>query len=96
VHGEPTPLPAELPAALRTIVAKSIEKDPAERYQSMRDLVVDLKRVARRSEAAAVSVERASVRLAPLSTPRARRPAYAAIAALSVAVRSGLARLRKK
>ncbi len=51
VHGLPSPLPAEIPEALRGIVEKAIEKDPAERYQSMRDLVVDLRRVARRSAA---------------------------------------------
>ena len=51
VHGVPSPLPAEIPEALRGIVEKAIEKDPAERYQSMRDLVVDLRRVARRSVA---------------------------------------------
>jgi formylglycine-generating enzyme required for sulfatase activity len=60
VHAEPTALPAELPGALRTIVAKAIEKDPAERYQSMRDLVVDLKRVARKSEAGVTPAERTS------------------------------------
>lgn len=83
VHAEPTPLPAEIPEALRTIVAKAIEKDPAERYQSMRDLVVDLKRVARRGEAGAVSGERASVAERPLR--RARAPTYAAFAVLVVA-----------
>ena len=51
VHGVPSPLPAAIPGALRGIVEKAIEKDPAERYQSMRDLVVDLRRVARRSVA---------------------------------------------
>jgi serine/threonine-protein kinase len=51
-HGEPSPLPAEIPEALRAIVEKAIEKDPADRYQSMRDLVVDLRRVVRRSAAA--------------------------------------------
>ena len=29
------------------VVEKALEKDPADRYQSMRDLVVDLRRVAR-------------------------------------------------
>lgn len=36
-----------LPAGLRFAVDKAIEKDPADRYQSMRDLVVDLRRAAR-------------------------------------------------
>jgi serine/threonine-protein kinase len=49
VHNEPMALPADLPEALRSIVEKALEKDPADRYQSMRDLVVDLKRVVRRT-----------------------------------------------
>jgi eukaryotic-like serine/threonine-protein kinase len=43
------PLSDAIPAALRTIVEKSLEKDPAERYQSMRDLVVDLRRLSRQT-----------------------------------------------
>jgi predicted esterase len=49
IHAEPTPLPGTVPEALRAIVEKAIEKDPAERYQTMRDFAVDLRRVARRS-----------------------------------------------
>jgi TolB-like protein/cytochrome c-type biogenesis protein CcmH/NrfG len=45
-------LPADVPAELRTIVAKALEQDPADRYQSMRDLVVDLRRIGRQSDAA--------------------------------------------
>ena len=37
------PLPGEVPQSLRLIVEKALEKDPADRYQSMRDLVVDLR-----------------------------------------------------
>ena len=39
-----------MPAELRTIVAKALEPEPADRYQTMRDLVVDLRRLARRPE----------------------------------------------
>ena len=59
VH-RPAPPLAELcpdvPVALRMIVEKALEKDPAERYQSMRDLVVDLRRVARQSAEGATPV----------------------------------------
>jgi serine/threonine protein kinase len=48
VHGAAPPLAGDIPLALRTIVEKALEKDPAERYQSTRDLVVDLRRVTRR------------------------------------------------
>ena len=47
VHDPPPSLPDHLPAALRAIVDKALEKEPADRYQTMRDLVVDLRRAAR-------------------------------------------------
>jgi Tol biopolymer transport system component len=43
----PEPLPPQIPSGLRNIVEKALEKDPAERYQSMREMVVDLRRTAR-------------------------------------------------
>ena len=51
IHGIPEPLDAAVPFELRLIAEKGLENDPAERYQTMRDLVVDLKRVQRRSGA---------------------------------------------
>ena len=39
--------------ALRMVVEKALEKDPAERYQSMREMVVDLRRLTRQSGEAA-------------------------------------------
>jgi tetratricopeptide (TPR) repeat protein len=45
----PASLGEEVPAELRAIVAKALEPEPADRYQTMRDLVVDLRRLARRS-----------------------------------------------
>ena len=38
-----------IPLALRMVVEKALEKDPAERYQSMRDMVVDLRRLSRQT-----------------------------------------------
>ena len=49
VHETPEPLPDAIPYELRLIVEKALEKDPAERYQTMRELVIDLKRVQRQS-----------------------------------------------
>jgi Tol biopolymer transport system component len=43
IHGEPQPLAENIPPALRSVVEKALEKDPADRYQSMRDLVADLR-----------------------------------------------------
>ena len=45
----PPPLNGDVPATLRNAVEKMLEKDPADRYQSMRDVVVDLRRVVRQS-----------------------------------------------
>ena len=60
IHGAPEPLGEHIPIALRIAVEKALEKDPAERYQTMRELVVDLRRVARQSEAVSAVSGRAS------------------------------------
>jgi Tol biopolymer transport system component len=44
----PDALGPECPAELQFVVQKALEKDPAERYQSTREIVVDLRRLARR------------------------------------------------
>jgi serine/threonine protein kinase/TolB-like protein/thioredoxin-like negative regulator of GroEL len=43
------PLGEAVPASLRSIVAKALETQPADRYQTMRELVIDLRRLVRRS-----------------------------------------------
>jgi len=48
-HETPPSLPSELPHALRLVVEKALEKDPADRYQSMRELVVDLRKLVRQT-----------------------------------------------
>jgi Tol biopolymer transport system component/predicted Ser/Thr protein kinase len=48
IHTSPAPLSDDIPLALRMVVDKALEQDPAERYQTMRDMVVDLRRLARR------------------------------------------------
>jgi Tol biopolymer transport system component len=52
VHAPAEPLPAGLPELLRMGVDKALQKDPADRYQTMRDLVADLRRVTRSASAA--------------------------------------------
>jgi Tol biopolymer transport system component len=47
IHGTPQPLGEEVPPMLRMAVEKTLEKDPSDRYQSMREIVVDLKRFTR-------------------------------------------------
>ena len=48
VSSAPAALPEHLPIGLRMIVEKALEKEPGDRYQSARDLVVDLRREVRR------------------------------------------------
>ena len=47
LNAAPKPVGAEVPYELRAMVGKALEKDPADRYQSMREMVVDLKRFQR-------------------------------------------------
>lgn len=47
IHGHPEPLSADIPQPVRGVVEKALEKDPAERYQTMKDVVVDLRRNSR-------------------------------------------------
>jgi serine/threonine protein kinase/Tol biopolymer transport system component len=51
LHGAYPALPPDLPPELRAAVAKALNKSPDERYQSMRNLVADLKRVLQASPA---------------------------------------------
>jgi Tol biopolymer transport system component/predicted Ser/Thr protein kinase len=47
IHEAPLPLEEGVPVKVQTVAEKALEKDPAERYQSMREMTVDLKRLAR-------------------------------------------------
>ena len=47
IHADPPPLGDDVPVSLRLLIEKALEKDPAERYQTMRDLVIDLRRLSR-------------------------------------------------
>jgi serine/threonine protein kinase/Tol biopolymer transport system component len=65
VHRAADPLPEDVPLPLRMVVEKALEKDPADRFQSMRDMVVDLRRVVRQSAEAPPGLA---------ATPRSKRP----------------------
>jgi serine/threonine protein kinase/Tol biopolymer transport system component len=52
MHRPADPLPGHVPLPLRMTIEKALEKDPADRYQTMRELVVDLRRLTRQSEIA--------------------------------------------
>ena len=78
IHGELPPLSEEVPEAYRNVVEKALEKSPAERYQSMREMVVDLRRSQRppahqpltpRSGDAVAGVEEAIASIEPKRAP---------------------------
>ena len=73
------PLPGDVPLSLRMVVEKSLEKDPADRFQSMRDMVVDLRRMVRQSAEAPPA-------FAAIPRPARSRHGMATVAALGVAV----------
>jgi len=54
LHREPAPLP-ELAPRLREIVAKLLEKNRDERYQNAAEIIVDLRRIVRNTEAVGTS-----------------------------------------
>ena len=49
VHATPQPLGAEIPQAVRRVIEKALQKNPAERYQSMQEMVADLRALLRQS-----------------------------------------------
>jgi eukaryotic-like serine/threonine-protein kinase len=67
-HHTAKPLSGEMPPALRMVVEKALEKDPAERYQSMRDMVVDLRRLSRQTAETGAPVATRSRRWVGLAT----------------------------
>jgi serine/threonine-protein kinase len=72
LKSEPAPLrtlDAEVPEELERIVSKALAKDREERYQTAKDLLVDLRRLKKRLELRA-ELERAS----PANRPTAPRP----------------------
>ena len=80
IHGAAPPLAERVPTALRMIVEKAIEKDPADRYQSTRDLVVDLRRLTR------LSGEAGSAAAAPVTASTGPATRVSKTAAISAAL----------
>jgi serine/threonine protein kinase len=87
------PLGEAVPAPLRAIVSKALEPDPDDRYQTIRDLVVDLRRLVRRPElddgVVSAPIDQPVARSAsPTTTQPAatRRIAYAVAGIVAVAV----------
>jgi serine/threonine protein kinase/Tfp pilus assembly protein PilF len=87
IHGKAEPLSDDLPPALRTLVEKALEKDPAERYQSMKDLVVDLRRLVRQRDSPSAAINMGQA--APPAVLRTRPWLWAAAALVVVAAVAG-------
>jgi serine/threonine protein kinase/Tol biopolymer transport system component len=67
IHQPASPLGDDIPLPLRLVVEKLLEKDPADRYQTMRELVVDLRRLGRRpTEEPAIQSMQSTARLRTL------------------------------
>jgi len=49
IHGKAAPLSNDIPEPMRALVARALEKNPADRYPSMRELVADLRAAQRPS-----------------------------------------------
>jgi Tol biopolymer transport system component len=78
-HATPAPLPEHVPELLRNAVDKALEKEAADRYQTMQDLVADLRRATRRTGT--------QTAIAPVAVRRGGRAAWlAAGAALGIVV----------
>ena len=79
IEAEPTPieaLNAEVPPHLATVVARCMSKDPAERYESTRDLARDLKSIIDGMSRSTATVA------VPAAQPKGRARYVAAIAAI--------------
>jgi serine/threonine protein kinase/Tol biopolymer transport system component len=90
IHADPPPLGPDAPPALCIAVEKALEKAPAQRHRSMRDLVADLRTVTHQSDGAVASVPRSPALVW-------KRGALAALVllALSVAGAMILSRIRQ-
>jgi serine/threonine-protein kinase len=86
IHEEPPPLGDDVPLSLRLLVEKALDKDPAERYQSMRDLVIDLRRQSRTR----VTEQPAHTTAAPTRSNARHLALAATVGALAVAAALGI------
>ena len=88
----PSKLNPEVPLELERIIGKALEKDREERYQNVRDLLVDLKRLRRQLVSGSASESAAAITTSP-RTAKSRKLAWglgltgvAALAAILLAV----------
>jgi serine/threonine protein kinase/Tol biopolymer transport system component len=81
IHEVPPPLGEHVPAALRALVEKALKKDPEQRYQSMREMVVDLRTLVRMSDVHVLSTPEQPV---PVASARPRRSTLGYLVAVIV------------
>jgi Tol biopolymer transport system component len=74
-HQSADRLPQSIPLALRELIEHALQKDPAQRVQTMREVVADLRRLVRQSGTTPMPAQR-----------QGRALAWAAVALLTVAV----------
>ena len=79
IHRPAAPLHEDVPLAVRRVVEKSLEKGAANRFQSMREMVVDLRRLVRQS------ADVPQGRAAAASESRVRTVVTVAVVALVIA-----------
>jgi serine/threonine protein kinase/Tol biopolymer transport system component len=89
-HATPEPLPDTVPEALRLAVDKALEKDPADRYQTMQELVVDLRRAARKTTSSQAAVTASDVQIVAGVVKRHPRVLLAAGALVVLTLAAGL------
>jgi eukaryotic-like serine/threonine-protein kinase len=82
LNDAPHPLPDSVPLPLRRVVEKMLEKAPGDRYQSMAEVVIDLRRLTRRSE----SASEPTPDLTTASAPRPSVPRWTIVAASVFAI----------
>jgi len=73
-HGEPAALDDTVPIAFRRLIARALAKDPDRRYQSMKELAADLKRIRQ-------TTDRDVLVPLPAPSPRRKRALLAGIVA---------------
>ena len=86
IRDEAEPLPPSVPAPLRWVVERCLAKDPAERYDSTRDLYRELKLARERLSEASVSGSQPAATATP---PAVRRPSWRMWGGAALAVIAG-------
>ncbi len=94
LHEKPVPveeIDASVPAELRRVIRRCLAKSPDQRFQSMKDLAIELREIADEYDALSASASSGSMSSGPARAPARRRRASFWIAAVAVAGVVGVA-----